>query len=324
MAQPAPTVTAISPNGGSIANGGTTAGGTQVTITGTNFANVTSVTIGSAAAEFSTGGFQYDLDQGVDAGASPGCGGCRGDDAGRHRNGNKIVHVCLAPADGDGNFTGHRLYIAGGTAVTITGTNFTGATSITIGGIAPTAVTVVSATSITATTPAHAAGAVSVVVTTPAGTGTGTNLFTYSAPASLLPTVTAVSPATGLPGGGTTVTITGTNFTGVTAVMFGGANAAFFTIVSTTSISARSPAGSGTVHVTVITAAGTSAAGAGDQFNYARVATSLNLTSSPNPSIVGQAVTFTAKVTGSNPTGAVTFTENGQVIGTGSAGERRR
>ena len=42
----------------------------------------------------------------------------------------------------------------------------------------------------------------------------------------------------------------------------------------------------------------------------------MTLTSSPNPSAVGQAVTFTAKVTGSNPTGAVTFTENGQIIGT--------
>ena len=81
--------------------------------------------------------------------------------------------------------------------------------------------TVVSATSITATTPAHAAAAVNVVVTTPAGTGTGTNLFTYTAPVSVLPTVTAVSPKTGPPSGGSSVTITGTNFTNATTVMFG-------------------------------------------------------------------------------------------------------
>jgi len=67
----------------------------------------------------------------------------------------------------------------GGTGVTITGTNFTGATAVTIGGTPAQFVTVVSATSITATTPAHAAGAVNVVVTTPAGTGTGTGLFTF-------------------------------------------------------------------------------------------------------------------------------------------------
>jgi hypothetical protein len=70
--------------------------------------------------------------------------------------------------------------------------------------------------------------------------------------------------------------------------------------------------------VTVTTPVGTSAAGPGDQFNYARAATSLVLTSSPNPSVVGQPVTFTARITGNNPTGAVTFSENGRVIGTGT------
>jgi hypothetical protein len=72
---------------------------------------------------------------------------------------------------------------AGGTAVTITGTNFTGATGVTIGGAAATGVTVVSATSITATTPAGAAGTASVVVTTPAGSNAANTLFTYTTPA---------------------------------------------------------------------------------------------------------------------------------------------
>ena len=309
VAQSASTVTAISPASGN------TAGGTQVKITGTNFSGATSVTIGGIPATFVTVISATQINATTPAHAVPGAVDVVVTTPAGTATGTKLyTYVASAPT-----VTGISLAngpIAGGTAVTIAGTNFTGATSITIGGIAPTAVTVVSATSITATTPAHAAGAVSVVVTTPAGTGTGTNLFTYTAPVSVLPTVTAVSPSTGPPAGGTSVTITGTNFIGATAVMFGGAKAAFFTIVSATSISARSPAGSGTVHVTVITAAGTSATGAGDQFNYARVATSLNLTSSPNPSNVGQAVTFTAKVTGSNPTGTVTFTENGHVVGT--------
>ena len=70
---------------------------------------------------------------------------------------------------------------AGGTAVTITGTDFTGATSVTIGGSAVTDLTI-GATSITGNTPTGAAGAKDVVVTTPSGTGTGTGLFTYVAP----------------------------------------------------------------------------------------------------------------------------------------------
>jgi hypothetical protein len=309
VTQSAPTVTTISPASGN------TAGGTQVKINGTNFSGATSVMIGGSAATFVTVISATQINATTPAHAAPG-----------------VVDVVVTTPAGTGTGTGLFTYvasaptvtgitptngpIAGGTAVTITGTNFTGATSITIGGVAPTAVTIVSPTSITATTPAHAAGAVNVVVTTPVGTGIGTNLFTYTAPVSVLPTVTSVSPNTGPPGGGTSITITGTNFTNVTSVMFGGTAAPFFSVVSATSMTVRSPAGTNTVDVTVITATGTSATGPGDQFTYAKAATSLNLTSSPNPSNVGQVVTFTAKVTGSNPTGTVTFTENGQVIGT--------
>ena len=68
----------------------------------------------------------------------------------------------------------------GGTDVTITGTNFlTGATAVTIGGIAATEVTVVNATTITAVTAAGGtAGAASVLVTTPSGTSAPNTLFT--------------------------------------------------------------------------------------------------------------------------------------------------
>lgn len=69
---------------------------------------------------------------------------------------------------------------AGGTAVTITGKDFNGATGVTFGATAATSVVVVSDTSITCVTPAKTAGAKDVVVTTPAGTGTKTNGFTYA------------------------------------------------------------------------------------------------------------------------------------------------
>lgn len=69
---------------------------------------------------------------------------------------------------------------AGGTSVTIVGTNFTGATACTFGGTAGTSRVVVDDTHITVVTPAKTAGAYDVVVTTPAGSGTKTNGFTYS------------------------------------------------------------------------------------------------------------------------------------------------
>ena len=69
--------------------------------------------------------------------------------------------------------------VAGGTNVTITGTNFTGTTAVTIGGAAATGFVVVSATSITATTPAGTAGGQNVAVTTGVGTATSVGLFTY-------------------------------------------------------------------------------------------------------------------------------------------------
>ena len=79
---------------------------------------------------------------------------------------------------------------AGATSVTLTGTDFTGATAVSFGGTAASGYIVNNATTITATTPAHAAGAVNVVVTTPSGTATLTNGYTYTVPA---PTVGPVS-----------------------------------------------------------------------------------------------------------------------------------
>jgi hypothetical protein len=84
------------------------------------------------------------------------------------------------------------------------------------------------------------------------------------------PTVTNVNPNTGSTAGGTTVTITGTNFFAVTAVSFGG-KAAAFTPNSPTQITATSPAGTGTVDVTVTAGGGTSATSAADRFTYQSV-----------------------------------------------------
>jgi len=85
------------------------------------------------------------------------------------------------------------------------------------------------------------------------------------------PTVTAVSPTFGTTSGGTSVTLTGTNFTGFTAVDFGSGNAATCS-GSSTSLSCTSPSGSaGVINVTVTTPAGTSATGSANQYTYVGV-----------------------------------------------------
>lgn len=67
-----------------------------------------------------------------------------------------------------------------------------------------------------------------------------------------------ISPNQGSTGGGTPVTITGTNLAGTSAVRFGSKLATNLTQVSPTEVTAVSPSGTGTVPVTVTTPGGTS------------------------------------------------------------------
>ena len=83
------------------------------------------------------------------------------------------------------------------------------------------------------------------------------------------PAVTGISPKQGPVGGGTSVTIKGTNLSGATAVHFGSVSAASYTVKSATSIVAVSPAQTaGTVDVTVSTPNGTSAASSKDHYQF--------------------------------------------------------
>jgi hypothetical protein len=96
------------------------------------------------------------------------------------------------------------------------------------------------------------------------------------------PVVTAVSPNTGPAAGGTVVTITGTGFTGETAVDFGSTPATNVTVNSTgTQITATDPAGTNgsTVDVTVVGPYGTSATTSLDKFTYGSVSNPVSVTS---------------------------------------------
>jgi C1A family cysteine protease len=87
------------------------------------------------------------------------------------------------------------------------------------------------------------------------------------------PSVSGLSPAYGVLGGGSSVTITGSAFTGATAVTFGGVPATSFTVDSATKITAVAPAAgaAGTVQVQVTTADGVSPDTAADDYAYVDV-----------------------------------------------------
>jgi len=71
---------------------------------------------------------------------------------------------------------------AGGQTVQITGTGFTSTSAVSFGGVPALGFSVINDTHINATTPAHAGGAVSVLVTTPQGTNAANSLYTFTAP----------------------------------------------------------------------------------------------------------------------------------------------
>ena len=244
---------------------GLTTGGTPVTITGTNLiganaGGIYNVSIGGSAASINS----------VTATTITAT-------TASHAAG--TVDVVITTPNGTATGTNAYTYVAtpafgsivpstgptaGGTPVTITGTNLIGATTsgiynVSIGGTMLTNMTVVSDTKIVGSTLAHAAGVVNVVITTPNGTATGTNAYTYVNP----PTITGISPASGLRASGTRVNITGTNLVGATSVTFG-SNAATINTNTATTINMTAPAGSGTVTVTVTTPNGT----ATTSYNY--------------------------------------------------------
>ncbi|MBN1630807.1 MAG: IPT/TIG domain-containing protein, partial [Thermoleophilia bacterium] len=108
------------------------------------------------------------------------------------------------------------------------------------------------------------------------------------------PTITGLSPATGPTVGGTEVTISGTEFVGVTGVSFGSTPATSYTVDTDTQITASSPARDpGVVQVRVSAAGGSSQDTAADDFTYVAVPTVSGLDPASGPVAGGTSVTIT-------------------------------
>jgi hypothetical protein len=212
----------------------------------------------------------------------------------------------------------------GGNNVTITGTGFfssgnfttssvsigSAVTTLCPGSLGAPCISVNSATQIVLdNVPPHAAGPVSVSVTTPGGMSTVDATYTFA----LIPSVTNVTPAAGVAAGGTTVVITGSDFTGATDVFVGahdlppcGASPCFTFNGATQVTVSGIPPGTGTVDIEVETPGGTSVPTSSDTYTYVPVPTVTNVAPNRGSTLGGTNVTVTGSgFTGTNfaPTG---------------------
>ena len=208
----------------------------------------------------------------------------------------------------------------GGTGVTIAGTGFQSGATVFFGGTAATGVTVVSSTSITATTPAHAAGVVSLVVANTDGqSDTLTNAYTYLNPA---PAVTGIAPSAGPASGGTSVTIVGANFRSGAAVSFGGTAATGVTVTSSTTITATTPAHAAATVNVVVTNSDSQSGTLANGYTYNPVVAnpSLDLNVAPGwPGALtvnaGQNASYNLSIIGSGISGTVSLSCKGAPVG---------
>jgi hypothetical protein len=258
--EPVPTVSALAP-----ASGGAS-GATSVTITGSGFTGATSVRFGAKPAI----SFTVDSDTLITATSPSGAG---------------TTDVTVTTAEGKSTvwwadrFTYLPLAItglspasgteAGGTKVTITGSNFLGATAVKFDELNATSFTVESESSITATTPPQTGGYFRyVTVITPEETSGEPSLasrFSYEPPR-----VTTIDPGAGPSAGGARVTISGSYFAAITGVKFGERSAPSYTVNSESSITAVTPPGAGQVRVIVeADGAGRPTFWRSNEFNYA-------------------------------------------------------
>ena len=256
-----PTISSVSPNNGS------SGGGNTVTITGEHFTGASVVQFGQNHSVFTV-----TSDTSITATVPEGFAGTvdvfvtTQQGANVQSTADQYTYYAATPTvTGVSPSSGVLACVFG---VTITGTNFNGTTNVLFGNVSAN-YAINSPTSITATVPpSSTTGAVDITVMNPSGTSAKVSADHYAYTAEGAPTVTAISPNSGFESqGNAPVQITGTNFTGATAVMFGTLKASGFQVLNDTTISAGSailPAGS--YDVTVVTLSGTSATSSADVY----------------------------------------------------------
>ncbi|MEY2466597.1 MAG: large repetitive protein [Verrucomicrobiota bacterium] len=179
---------------------------------------------------------------------------------------------------------------APGTRVTITGSNFTNASSVTFNGVAA-SFNVTNNTTIGATVPNGViTGPIS--VTTPGGTATSSGNF-YGAPI-----ITDFNPKHGLPG--TNVTITGTNFLGTTAVKFFNNINAVITSINNGQIVVTVPNGAQTGPITIVAPAGSTSTATSFGLDYTNNLVLL-MSDAPDPVFVTSNLVYTLIITNLGP-----------------------
>ncbi len=183
--------------------------------------------------------------------------------------------------------------VAGGTVITITGTEFvSGSTTVSVAGVAlpPASVVVGSSTQITAVMPAGNAGYATVRVSTPAGYSERS--FEYLAP----PTLTGIAPVSGPVAGNTRITLNGTNLldraSAPLTVTVGGVLATDLWYFNSTQVSVVTPPGvEGTAAVVVTTGGGS--ATSPSSFRYVPAPTVTAVSPARGPATTGTTLTIT-------------------------------
>ncbi|HUB59235.1 MAG TPA: FG-GAP-like repeat-containing protein [Puia sp.] len=193
--------------------------GTIVTIVGVNLNGVSSVNFGDSAAA----SFTYVSPDTVTAVVGSGASGAVSLMAAA--GGTSLAGFIYSAAPVITGFTPDSA--AQGTLVTISGKGFTGTTTVSFGGTPAQSFTVINDSTIAASVGVGSSGVIT--VTSPLGSATvGSFVFIYQTLPPLV--LTSFSPDSAGPGA--TVTITGQNLGGITAISFGGTPAQSFRIYS--------------------------------------------------------------------------------------------